>query len=69
MLSGRPDNVMLINGIGVVYTQRLQEAGIVTYKALAEASDEYLAQVTGATLERIRREEWRVQARLFGNID
>ena len=61
--------MILIDGIGMLYTQRLQKAGITTYRALAEASDEYLAQVTRARVERIRREKWRAQARLFGNLD
>jgi len=68
VLSTRLDNLILIDGVGPAYVRRLQRAGFTTYRAVFEASDEHLAQVTGATVERVRREQWREQARLFGNL-
>ena len=62
------DNIILIDGIGPAFAERLRRAGIMTYRALAEASDEYLAQVTGATPQRVQREKWRNQARIFGHL-
>lgn len=57
------DNLLLIQGIGPYYAQRLKEIGIVTFLQLAEASDETLARVTGTFSDRIKREDWRGQAR------
>ena len=57
------DNLLLIQGIGPYYAQRLKEIGIVTFLQLAEASDETLARVTGTFSDRVKREDWRGQAR------
>lgn len=42
-----PDDLTQIKGIGPVYAQRLQEAGLATYAALAAASPQQVADVVG----------------------
>ncbi len=57
------DDLEVIEGIGPLYAKRLRQLGITTFAALAAASDEVLNQVAGAFAERVRREDWRGQAR------
>jgi predicted flap endonuclease-1-like 5' DNA nuclease len=57
-----PDDFSKIQGMGTVYAQRLQEAGLTTYQALAAASDTQLDQLTDGNLERVKEQDWRGQA-------
>ncbi|MCA9969074.1 MAG: DUF4332 domain-containing protein [Anaerolineales bacterium] len=45
--SGRADDLTAIHGIGPVYAQRLQEAGIHTFAALARLAPERVAEIVG----------------------
>jgi predicted flap endonuclease-1-like 5' DNA nuclease len=60
---GNPDDFTRIKGIGPMFAQRLHEAGIASFAALAEAGDDVLDRVTGGNLDRVQREDWRGQAR------
>jgi len=56
------DNLEIIMGVGPIYAKRLREAGITTYRQLAEASYEVLDKVSRGNLERVIKEDWRGQA-------
>lgn len=47
-----PDDFEIFEGIGNVYEGRLYEAGICTYEALAEMTEEQLAEICGASAVR-----------------
>ncbi|PKO23374.1 MAG: hypothetical protein CVU38_04285 [Chloroflexi bacterium HGW-Chloroflexi-1] len=59
----RPDDLTVIKGIGPAYARKLRAVGILTFAALAEASDELLEELTAGNLERVVRDDWRGQAR------
>lgn len=65
-----PDDLQLIDGVGAVLEQMLHEAGISTYRELADLAsrnglpDGELAEFLG----RIRREDWSAQARLLHRL-
>lgn len=41
-----PDDLTLINGVGPTFAQRLNEAGIYSFAALAAADPDYIREVT-----------------------
>jgi len=60
------DDLTIINGIGPATARRLNEAGIVSFRQLALASPEKLAEISGAT--RWDPADWIEQAgKLSGN--
>ena len=61
------DNLEIIMGVGPIYAKRLREAGITTYRQLAEASYEVLDKVSRGNLERVIKEDWRGQAQRLMN--
>jgi predicted flap endonuclease-1-like 5' DNA nuclease len=56
-----PDPLEVIEGIGPIYADRLRQAGIRTFAALAETAAEDLRAITGTT--RWDPAEWIAQAR------
>jgi predicted flap endonuclease-1-like 5' DNA nuclease len=56
-----PDPLEVIEGIGPIYADRLRQAGIRTFAALAEAAVDDLRAITGST--RWDPAEWIAQAR------
>lgn len=42
----KPDDLTAINGIGPTFANRLQEAGITTYKALAGLTEDQIIEIT-----------------------
>ena len=64
------DNLTRISGVGPVVAGRLAEAGIRTYRGVAEATPEELAEalvgVPGCSPDRIRSADWIGQARRLG---
>ena len=46
------DDLTLINGIGPVFAERLQDAGIASFRDLSEAGAERAADVTGVPVSR-----------------
>jgi len=60
------DNLKIIHGIGVGVEKRLNDAGIVTYAQLGEASPSEIAAalkgIVGYTVERIEAQDWVGQA-------
>lgn len=62
------DNLRQIKGIGAATAARLQEAGIDSFAALAAATPQELAGITGMAVERIKALGWIEQARaMTGN--
>jgi len=63
------DNLTRISGVGPVVAGRLAEAGIRTYRSVAEATPEELAEalagLPGCSADRIRSADWIGQARRF----
>ena len=60
-----PDDLKTIQGIGPTYEKKLQQAGIKTFRDLANADEETIAAAIGsAAAQRARREKWVAQARL-----
>ena len=57
------DDFQKIAGIGAVLSQRLWNAGILTYADLARRSPEEIATATGVSAERIASQNWTGQAR------
>ena len=58
----QPDDFRRIAGIGAVFQQRLYDAGITTYAALAGRSPEELAQILRWPVERVARDRLIEQA-------
>lgn len=56
-----------IKGIGPVFANRLNEAGILTFEQLASASPEELARITGVT--RWDPADWILQAAAMASAD
>ncbi len=56
------DNLMLITGIGQVFSTKLKEQGITTFEELATMPLEEIAEKSGIAQERIEREKWQEQA-------
>lgn len=64
-LETEPDDFTRIKGVGPAYAKRLRNAGVTTFKGLAELSDDEVARI-GSKMSfkgRIQRDEWREQAR------
>jgi len=63
------DNLTRISGVGPVVAGRLAEAGIRTYRSIADATPEELAAalvgLPGCSADRIRSADWMEQARRF----
>lgn len=60
-----PDDLKTIQGIGPTYEKKLQQAGIKTFRDLANADEETIAAAIGsAAAQRAVREQWVAQARL-----
>jgi predicted flap endonuclease-1-like 5' DNA nuclease len=57
-----PDDFSRIKGIGQVYEQRLYEAGIRTYRALAAAKPEDIAAILGPQVFHPQIAQWLTQA-------
>ncbi len=57
-----PDDLTVIKGIGPVFAERLNAAGIYSYADLAQASPEAL-QAAVATKQKVAAEAWIAQAR------
>ncbi len=67
-LKSDADDLKLINGIGPVYEQKLNELGIYTFDQISKlkASDrDELAAIDGITRESIESQEWVKQAKAF----
>ncbi len=65
-----PDNLLMIDGVGPKLEQFLRRQGIYTFRDLAELDDDRVAALQGRLPQypdRIRRERWVEQARLFSN--
>ena len=59
-----PDDLKTIQGIGPTYEKKLKQAGIKTFRDLANADEETISAAIGpAAVERARREKWVAQAR------
>ncbi len=58
----QPDDLARIKGIGKVFEQRLYDAGIRTYRALAAASEEDLAAILGPQVIHPQLSQWIRQA-------
>lgn len=63
------DNLTRISGVGPIVAGRLAEAGIRTYRSIADATPEELAAalvgLPGCSADRIRSADWMGQARRF----
>ncbi len=57
-----PDDLVSLRGVGPVFAQQLQQAGIRTYADLARLTPEEVAERCGLPLWRIRRDDWVGQA-------
>jgi len=67
-LKADADDLKLINGIGPVYEEKLNELGIYTFEQISKlkaADREELAAIDGITREKIEAEEWVKQAKEF----
>lgn len=61
-----PDNLEEINGIGIVFAKRLNEAGIYTFAQLAEQTPERLREVIKPEAwQKIEPEQWIAEAKGF----
>jgi predicted flap endonuclease-1-like 5' DNA nuclease len=56
------DDFTPLNDIGPAFNQKLHEAGIKTFAALASLSPEEIEEKTGISAERVERKKWREQA-------
>ena len=63
-VTGKPDDLTAIKGIGPAFVDKLKVLGITTFADLAGQDPDALAQRLGGrpTAERIRRERWIEQA-------
>ena len=64
----KPDNLILIKGIGPVLNRRLNDLGVYTFLQIAEwsaADIERIGEALDTIPDRIPREEWQAQARKF----
>jgi hypothetical protein len=62
MTSARPADFTRLKGIGATFDQRLKEAGITTFAALAALTPEEISAIIGWPPERVVRDEVREQA-------
>lgn len=65
-LKADADDLKLINGIGPVYEEKLNELGIYTYEQISKlkaADRDELSAIDGITREKIETEEWVKQAK------
>ena len=65
-LKADADDLKLINGIGPVYEEKLNELGIYTFEQISKlkaADREELSAIDGVTREKIESEEWVKQAK------
>lgn len=62
-----PDDFSRIKGIGKIYEQRLYDAGIRTYRALAASKAEDLAAILGPQVFHPQINQWITQAQVFVN--
>ncbi len=65
-LKGDADDLKLINGIGPVYEEKLNELGIYTFEQISKlkaADRQELSAIEGITREKIESEEWVKQAK------
>ncbi|WP_026451118.1 50S ribosomal protein L21 [Aequorivita capsosiphonis] len=65
-LKGDADDLKLINGIGPVYEEKLNELGIYTFEQISKlkaADREELSAIDGITREKIESDEWVKQAK------
>ena len=62
-----PDDFARIKGIGKIYEQRLYDAGIRTYRALAASTVEDLAAILGPQVFHPQIKQWITQAQAFVN--
>ncbi|CAM3513937.1 50S ribosomal protein L21 [Aequorivita lipolytica] len=65
-LKGDADDLKLINGIGPVYEEKLNELGIYTFEQISKlkaADREELSAIDGITREKIEGDEWVKQAK------
>ena len=62
-----PDDFARIKGIGKIYEQRLYDAGIRTYRALAASKVEDLAAILGPQVFHPQINQWITQAQAFVN--
>jgi predicted flap endonuclease-1-like 5' DNA nuclease len=68
-LSSEPDDLTLIQGIGPRYAEKLGAAGILTYAALANATEDDLnAAVQPQPWQKVDYPLWRDQARLYATL-
>lgn len=67
---GPADDLEQILGIGPTYARRLQEAGIHTYRDLAQQTPDHLREITGMSLKRTAEAaEWIGDARRLANLE
>ena len=58
-----PDNLVDINGIGIVFAKRLNQAGIYTFAQLAESTPERIKEIINPEeWQKIEPESWIAQA-------
>jgi len=65
-LKGDADDLQLINGIGPVYEEKLNELGIYTFEQISKlkaADREELSAIDGITRDKIESDEWVKQAK------
>jgi predicted flap endonuclease-1-like 5' DNA nuclease len=61
--AGRADDLTAISGIGPTFAKRLQEAGILTFRDLADSDEERIKEATGAAEWQANPQEWIAAAR------
>ena len=68
-LAAEPDDLTRIQGIGPRFSEKLAAYGILTYAALAEASDEDLdGAIEPKNWQKVDYDSWRDQARVFADV-
>jgi predicted flap endonuclease-1-like 5' DNA nuclease len=61
--TGGSDDLTAISGIGPTFARRLQDAGILTFRDLADSDEKRIKEVTGAAAWQANPQEWIVAAR------